>query len=89
MHSTMEQIAIKNSYARPGFACSMELWNFPWSASLTRSGGRRNRSNSLKISVVSLKFGEIMQSNMSQIAIYSGHARLIAPGFVEIWNFPG
>ena len=30
MHSTMEQIAIKNGLAQPFFACYSELWNFPW-----------------------------------------------------------
>ena len=28
MHSTMEQIAVWNGYARPIFASSTELWNF-------------------------------------------------------------
>ena len=64
MHSTMEQIAIKN-----GRACSTELWKMPWKAFLTRSERRRSRSNSLRISPISLQFGEMMQSTMEQISI--------------------
>ena len=32
MHSAMEQSGFQNGYARPMFAGSTELWNFPWEA---------------------------------------------------------
>ena len=69
MHSTMEQIAIKNGNARPIFAFSIELLNLQRYAFLTRSEVRRYRSNSLRISGISLKFDGMMHSNMKQIAI--------------------
>ena len=71
MHSTVEQIANWNGHARPILACSMELLNFPWWAYLTRSEGWRYRSDSWKISAISLKFDGMMHSNMKQIPIYN------------------
>ena len=45
---------------------------------------RRYRSNSLRISVISLTFGEMVHSNMKQIAIQNDHGRL----FLHVpWKF--
>ena len=45
------------------------------------------RSNSLKISGISLKFGGVIHSNMKQIAFLSGHTGPIFACSVELWNF--
>ena len=87
MHSTMEQITIINGHALPSFACSTELWNFPWQAFFNRSEGRRYHSKSLRISGFSLKFGGMMHSNMKQIVIQSGHAWPIFVHSTELLNF--
>ena len=55
---TMKHIAIQNGRARSILARSMEPWNLPWKA-CTRSEGRHYRSNSSRISGISLKFGGI------------------------------
>ena len=68
MHSTIKQIAIYNDHAWPIFARSMELWNFQ-NSFFTRSEGRLDRSDSLRISAIGLQFGGMMQSNMKQITI--------------------
>ena len=66
MHSNMKQILIQNGYARPIFARSKEISRVGF---FTRPGGRRYRSNSWRISVISLKFGGMMHGNMKQIAV--------------------
>ena len=55
---------------------------------LTRSEGRCYCSNSLRISCISPKFGGMMHSNMKQMAIYNGNARLIFFVFHETLKFP-
>ena len=87
VHSTMEQIITKNGHARPFLHVP---WNLKFSMIifLTRSKGKHYPSKSLRISSISLKFGEMMHSNMKQIAISSGHTRPIFAIYVKLWNFP-
>ena len=47
---------------------------------------RRYRSNSLRISDISLHFGGIMHSIIQQIALSNGHARQFLACSTELWN---
>ena len=66
MYTATEQIAIQNRHAKPIFAC----WTkFSMIGFLTRSEGRRYRTNSQRISAICLQFGVMMHSNTKQIII--------------------
>ena len=84
MHSTVGQIAMRMVMSGQFLRVPR---NFSMIGFLTRSEGRRYRCNSLRISVISLKFGWMMNSNMKQIAVQSGHARPFIARSVELWNF--
>ena len=55
--------------------CSANYCVFDGTMEFSRSGGRRYRSNSLRISAIGLKFGGMMHRSKKQIAIYNGRAR--------------
>ena len=48
---------------------------------------RRYHSNSLRIAAIRLKFGEVVQSIMMQIAVYNIHTLPIFASFTELWKF--
>ena len=83
MLSSMKQIAIQSGHALPIFAHSVELWNIRWKA-WTRSEGRHYRSNSIRISTISVKFDGMMCSNMKPFAV---KMTLLSQFLLVQWNF--
>ena len=74
IHSTMKQIA-NWLLCTAIFASFMELWSFHDRLG-TGVGDDGATLNSSKIWAISLKFGGMMHSTITQIAIYNGYARL-------------
>ena len=85
MDSTMEQIVVKMAMLGHFFACSAELWNFPWQAFLTMSEGQCYPS-SLRILAIGLKFGGMMHNDMKQIAKMAMLVKFLhIPGLDQVW----